>query len=107
MDTSELYWLPFKAVYQQLQAANRSTLSVLGEQLNLNFQWLLDGLNKFQTPNEKSLSALKAGKSLKASAWGPKRGIAVDKHLVSATVELGQLLVSRQARAMYEHAELR
>eukprot|EP00878_Enallax_costatus_P033557 GHUV01037069.1.p2 GENE.GHUV01037069.1~~GHUV01037069.1.p2 ORF type:complete len:100 (-),score=14.45 GHUV01037069.1:128-427(-) len=94
MDASGLYWLSFKAVYQQLQAANRSTIDGLSEQLNLNFEWLLDGLSKFQKPNTSSRDTLNAGKSLRASSWGAKRGVAVDKHLVDATVELSQLLVS-------------
>eukprot|EP00878_Enallax_costatus_P024102 GHUV01025695.1.p1 GENE.GHUV01025695.1~~GHUV01025695.1.p1 ORF type:complete len:218 (+),score=54.30 GHUV01025695.1:270-923(+) len=92
MDASGLYWLSFKAVYQQLQAANRSTIDGLSEQLNLNFEWLLDGLSKFQKPNTSSRDTLNAGKSLRASSWGAKRGVAVDKHLVDATVELSQLL---------------
>lgn len=93
MDTSELYWLNFKRVYQQLQAANRSSLSVLSETLNYNFNWLLHGLSKFAGPNEKSRNALNAGGAYKAPAWGAKRGIAIDKHLANATAELSQLLV--------------
>jgi hypothetical protein len=93
MDTSGLYWLPFKQVYQQLQAANRSSLSGLTELLNLNFGWLLKGLNKFAGPNEKSANAVKGGGAHKAPAWGAKRGIGIDKHLANATAELSQLLV--------------
>lgn len=94
MDTSELYWLPFKQVCQQLQAANRSSLSGLTELLNLNFGWLLEGLSKFSGPNEKSANAVNSGGAHKAPAWGAKRGIGIDKHLASATAELSQLLVS-------------
>ncbi|WIA13954.1 hypothetical protein OEZ85_002523 [Tetradesmus obliquus] len=92
MDTSELYWLPFKQVCQQLQAANRSSLSGLTELLNLNFGWLLEGLSKFSGPNEKSANAVNSGGAHKAPAWGAKRGIGIDKHLASATAELSQLL---------------
>uniref|UniRef100_A0A383VTA8 Uncharacterized protein n=1 Tax=Tetradesmus obliquus TaxID=3088 RepID=A0A383VTA8_TETOB len=92
MDTSELYWLPFKQVCQQLQAANRSSLSGLTELLNLNFGWLLEGLSKFSGPNEHSANAVKSGGAHKAPAWGAKRGIGIDKHLASATAELSQLL---------------
>jgi hypothetical protein len=93
MDTSELYWQSFKQVYQQLQSANRSSLSSLDETLNLNFSWLLDGLSRFAVPNEKSVTALKGGGVHKAPAWGARRGIAIDKHLTDATTELSQLLV--------------
>lgn len=93
MDPNNLYWVSFKALYQRLQAANRSSITELKEQLNLNFQWLLNGLDKFTGPSDESLSALKAGKSLKASAWGSGRGIAIDKQLINATIELSQLLV--------------
>ncbi|KAF6258720.1 hypothetical protein COO60DRAFT_1701205 [Scenedesmus sp. NREL 46B-D3] len=76
MDTSELYWLSFKRVYQQVQAANRSSLSVLSETLNYNFNWLLHGLSK----------------SIQGAGLGRQAGIAIDKHLANATVELSQLL---------------
>jgi len=41
----------------------------------------------------RSAAALKAGGALRASTWGSKKGIVVDKHLVNATLELSQLLV--------------
>ncbi|KAF8066207.1 LIP1P [Scenedesmus sp. PABB004] len=90
----EVYWLPFRAVYQQLQAAtaDRSSAAALDELLNLNFQWLLAGATRFGPPTEASAKALRAGGALKAPAWGAKRGIAVDRHLVEATAELAALL---------------
>jgi hypothetical protein len=96
MDTSDLYWLPLKQVYQKLQSTDRSSLSSLNELLNLNFSWLLDGLSRFAVPNEKSAAAVKGGGAHKATAWGAKRGIGIDKHLADATTELSQLLVRLQ-----------
>lgn len=93
MDASDLYWLPFRQVYQQLQAANRSSLDSLNELLKLNHSWLLDGTARFGIPNNTSAAALKGGGALRASTWGSKKGIVVDKHLVNATMELSQLLV--------------
>eukprot|EP00879_Flechtneria_rotunda_P023585 GHRR01024951.1.p1 GENE.GHRR01024951.1~~GHRR01024951.1.p1 ORF type:complete len:412 (+),score=173.54 GHRR01024951.1:112-1347(+) len=92
MDASELYWLPFRQVYQQLQAANKSSIASLNELLNLNLQWLLEGLGRFERPSEQSAKALQAGKVLKAPAWGSKRGITIDKHLVEATLDLSNTL---------------
>jgi hypothetical protein len=93
MDTSEIFWLPFKKLYQELQQANRSNLSSLNELLNWNYSWLLDGLSRFAGPNEKSAAVVQGGGSHRALAYGPKRGISIDKHLADATTELSQLLV--------------
>lgn len=94
MDVSEHYWLPWLRVYQNLQAATRTgTASGFEAELKQLQSWLQDGAARFKPPSEASAAALRKGGPLRASAYGPKRGVAVDKQLVQATLELSQLLV--------------
>jgi len=93
MDASELYWLSFRAVFQALQGGEQAAAPGIDQLLKLNAGWLLHGLCRFKPPSPTSAAALKTGGALKAPAWGARRGIAVDKSLIPATLELSQLLV--------------
>lgn len=95
MDTSSLYWLPFRQIYTALQAANHGGVQQAAELLSLNTEWLLEGPSRFVRPNDASAAALRTGGALKAPAWGAKRGVAVDQALVPATLELAAVLVRR------------
>jgi hypothetical protein len=93
MDSSEYYWLPWLYTYQKLQAATRTGTPGFDKDLKQVQQWLQDGATRFKSPSEQSAAALKKGGNLKATAYGPGKGVAIDKHLVQATLELSQLLV--------------
>jgi hypothetical protein len=93
MDSSEYYWLPWLYTYQKLQAATRTGTAGFDKDLKQVQQWLQDGAARFKPPSEQSAAALKKGGNLKATAYGPGKGFAVDKQLVQATLELSQLLV--------------
>jgi hypothetical protein len=93
MDSSEHYWLPWLQTYQKLQAATRTGTAGVQAELKQVQQWLQDGAARFKPPSEQSAATLKKGGTLKASAYGPGKGFAIDKQLVEATLELSQLLV--------------
>lgn len=93
MDSSEHYWLPWLQTYQKLQAATRTGTAGVPAELKQVQQWLQDGAARFKPPSEQSAATLKKGGTLKASAYGPGKGFAIDKQLVEATLELSQLLV--------------
>jgi hypothetical protein len=94
MDSSEYYWLPWLYTYQKLQAATRTGTPGFDKDLKQVQHWLQDGASRFKPPSEQSAAALKKGGNLKATAYGPGKGVAIDKQLVQATLELSQLLVS-------------
>lgn len=93
MDSSEYYWLPWLHTYQKLQAATRTGTSGFDAELKQVHQWLQEGAARFKPPSEQSSAAVKKGGNLKASAYGPGKGFAINKQLVQATLELSQLLV--------------
>jgi hypothetical protein len=93
MDASAIYWLPWLRCYQSLQAANSVRLPALEGELKLLSGWLLEGGARFKPPSPASAAALSKGGAMKAAAYGPGKGFAVDKQLVQATLELSQLLV--------------
>jgi hypothetical protein len=99
MDSSEYYWLPWLHIYQKLQAATRTGTSSLDAELKQVHQWLQEGAARFKPPSEQSAAAIKKGGNLKASAYGPGKGFAIDKQLVQATLELSPLLVSQYLSA--------
>lgn len=93
MDSSEYYWLPWLQSYQKLQAATRTGTAGVQTELKQVQLWLAEGAARFKPPSEQSSAALKKGGTLKAAAYGPGKGFAIDKQLVQATLELSQLLV--------------
>ena len=88
-----IYWLPWLHTYQKLQAATRTGASGVEADLKLVQQWLQEGAARFQPPSSGSAAALQKGGNLKAAAYGPGKGFAIDKQLVQATMELSKLLV--------------
>lgn len=93
-DSSEFYWLPWLHTYQKLQAATRTGASGVDADLKLVQRWLQEGAARFKPPSEQSAAKLKQGGNLKASDYGTNKGVAIDKQLVQATLELSQLLVT-------------
>lgn len=104
-DLRSLYWPgSFRALYQQLQAADAAAEPRLRELLAARADWLLGGLPKFQPPSEgarrDARDAFKAGKLVLAGGGdkgGDKGGgaqrVTLDARLKDAALQLSAILV--------------